>query len=586
MTHFSTVFPPTVFRALMFCAPWNIPLLTFIQIIQSIYNIQRALWKYRQRHVNNLRNFLEASLPPQKRQPAHTLEARVDIFETLPILESSIARDNELHTLFSAIAALDPSVEPMGPGRAAVARLARVYSVTFTPKTQPTAAHEARAAATFAQKHTTLAWKEVHSAKFFLDTLIARQTLPIDAAATDFHAHKVAVAQVQTRMCVLAAARTSAVRAALAKAFGAFGFTERDEGLARIDVEAQLLTRLERRIPSLMKLHERALRLEALAAQSVDSARQHLVHPTLAEFVGTAACVDDFCAFLGAESLPEVEALLSAPLYAGAGALVSKRQPVRMPLGERNICFSSVSTGGVLCASVWKYFGNNSQVYLFDLGRRRHVAVRIPDLWVAFAFDERLYVGAWEATALRHAPMKAVFAGLPLAEFDTLTLPGRLYDAVTDRAAAGEIVVLTGWPSRLLVRIDLRSTTSCAVWCDSMLDAVGPLSSICVPGALCTARRHGHNEDTVLVFQDGRTEVLTGSLGYCPTFLPSSSVPADPRRGILSSGPEEFSFGERAGTLEMQIAKSGQSLARIFKDIFLRIDRETRHWYMQRMVVL
>eukprot|EP00767_Chilomastix_cuspidata_P004837 gnl/Chilomastix_cuspidata/5009.p1 GENE.gnl/Chilomastix_cuspidata/5009~~gnl/Chilomastix_cuspidata/5009.p1 ORF type:complete len:573 (+),score=146.23 gnl/Chilomastix_cuspidata/5009:59-1777(+) len=495
-------------------------------------------------------------------------------------------------TILNRTAKLDPRALFTAEAEGTVHEAARALDVSLVPpeKPRPATPADLAHAVVHAQRHRGAARGEAAAAEFRLGEVLS--CWPPDAADAAQGAAASAVAAVGAAAALASfayAARTESARAALDTAARVRAPDEEAEAAARDAAERRFAARAYADAAMAAALLERASRLETVATLEqvpADPPALRLVHTTLAEMCGAADTVADFAAFPGVWYLPWVRALLAGDMVERDGLRVSKNAVAveGLPVDDVDACTASLSACGTMCVAVDRGYGSDSRLYLRNLLSDDGAEVGVPDLDWACVSRGELFVAVEGSAAVRHAPLSAVFAALPFAEFGAFKVPHMLGSSALDRAADGR-VVLRGESARELVCVDLHARASRTVACDRALSSVGGSSGVRLPGMLCVARACGRCAPAVAVFESGRTAELTPDADRFPLLLPSSSRPADLAAAAVLDCASQVALRGRVARLDKPISPFWQSCVRVYRDVFLCFDEDAQKWRAARVAV-
>eukprot|EP00767_Chilomastix_cuspidata_P002235 gnl/Chilomastix_cuspidata/2361.p1 GENE.gnl/Chilomastix_cuspidata/2361~~gnl/Chilomastix_cuspidata/2361.p1 ORF type:complete len:622 (-),score=167.60 gnl/Chilomastix_cuspidata/2361:116-1981(-) len=523
--------------------------------------------------------------------------------EQLAKLMAEVTKAQELVLEFKQCFHIDPLTPLVGEAADVAQRVALELGVVLEAEApKPLSATEFKCASKYVRRVMPYAQRRFSTVQFRLDQLLLRWPTDAVSAAAHVAAHSAIHegAMEELRLLVHKAV-CNAVREAVSAATEAPRVSTAAERTTRAAAEQEFMSQLAYEAYKYAQFRERAWRVARVAEMDTapDSAPlARLVRESLRESWGSADNVHDFSAFKDAKKLPFVQEQLRKPLKFFNGILVSEETITVKITGQwfaGAMCLAALSTDGTLCwvsrevkqNRVWNADPDTGVRMLLNmhnlLTQRNRVLEVEPDTWMCVCDDE-LFVGrAWSRT-VQFAPLARAFVDLALADFQTFDVPWRFHPTMTDRAHEGWIVCLAERDD-MLVRIDLFAKKAYAFECDRRLFTIGPLSSISVPNALCTASELARSDTVVTVFEDGRTEEVARGLGDFPTLLPSAVAPEDLTRAAVIDFCANVWYNGSTNKLTKPVEPASRSLLRLYRDVFLCWAASTSAWAAVRIVV-
>eukprot|EP00767_Chilomastix_cuspidata_P005851 gnl/Chilomastix_cuspidata/6108.p1 GENE.gnl/Chilomastix_cuspidata/6108~~gnl/Chilomastix_cuspidata/6108.p1 ORF type:complete len:620 (+),score=148.39 gnl/Chilomastix_cuspidata/6108:55-1860(+) len=419
-------------------------------------------------------------------------------------------------------------------------------------------------------------------AQFRLDKILQFRPQNVTHLHRDCEVHKGVVQATARRLRQLARdTRLGTMRHALATVLRLCTRSLEYEVTRRVEGMDAFFTRAREEAGRVAALSASVAQLEiaqSLKAASKGPIARSLVLDLLWDTCGPADSVHAFAAFPGAWDLPWVHELSDACYGIPREFDVTERvYPLdRLPTARAPAWAASLSKCSTLCVVEGPALQEHALLYNFILGRCTRL--RVPGLAWACVCEGALFLGVRRATQILHAPLAAVFAGLQLSLFGSFDVPGEIWSAATDRSDDGELVFHDKAASAL-VRVDLRARQAREVIACRNFDSIGGFSGIRVPGALCVARAAGRGGAAMVVLSDGHVVAAPQALSGTPTLLPSAAVPTETRRAAFVDCDACIAQHGKWRWKWRSIRPGWQTLARVYRNVFLCIDKTTHQWY-------
>eukprot|EP00767_Chilomastix_cuspidata_P007946 gnl/Chilomastix_cuspidata/887.p1 GENE.gnl/Chilomastix_cuspidata/887~~gnl/Chilomastix_cuspidata/887.p1 ORF type:complete len:632 (+),score=111.41 gnl/Chilomastix_cuspidata/887:71-1966(+) len=365
--------------------------------------------------------------------------------------------------------------------------------------------------------------------------------------------------------------------------------TRSDENAARAQLRLQHTVALDNLKHSTCLFKERLLRFSEL--ERFDKLPQtheglRALNAIFQEFNGMSPFPTDFIACRGISSLQFVQNALEYPLkdIHGIGistsAVVLPHFPGRM--GDSG--FSSVSDDGTVIFVARRK--TNGELMLYNVFSQKTRMLVLPGIYWACSYRDEVFVGISGHSSIYYAPVRDVLKGLPWEKFQSFDVSGRIRSAATDTARRGWIAMSQDTCRTRLTRVNLATKTESSVDCDCPLSSLGSMSGIEIPGVFCVGTALSHGMETMAVFDDGRTKILSYQTKHFPTVLPSASEPTDLSKAAFIDMYGTMSYGDKSFSLTSPVKPAKfRTITRIYHDVFAIYDEMSWMWHALRISV-
>lgn len=296
---------------------------------------------------------------------------------------------------------------------------------------------------------------------------------------------------------------------------------------------------------------------------------------------GEKACtdcpVDEFCACDGADILFDVDRVMEQELV-DVGEGVRMTEPVRMrtALMTGDGVRVSLSHKGVLAV----YDNTQDIVQLTNLstGRQVDMMVEATSL-MGFYDDKALLLTCW--MPLREATVESVFSAPSVKTFTRIEGTSGVSPCTdTSLLQTRRVLYCPTTDGRLFAfNVDTRAITEA--------DVGRKVSSVaCLTGVGCNVEAVFKDNDDKCTYALNRNSTVTRVSerheGDLTAMFPSAAEPGNIARAVLKYW--DFVKGGNSVSMNRLMEFDGDSVVRVFRDVFLGYDYETRSWAVFRLI--